>query len=155
MFADGTAGPMVGWGEASPTTDSSKFSCPAWTPLASFGSRPGKGQRGRSWGRRWYRVLGWLDEKGAWHSKKNPRKRGGLESAFQCLEEQEAGGGTGVGPPGKDPGKCPVGPGSPTRAAGGVAGWNELTTEVVTAEPHPGHTQVKEEECRTTLVAAS
>ena len=52
-----------------------------------------------------------------------------------------AGGGTGVGPPGKDPGKCPVGPGSPARAAGGVAGWYALTTEVVTAEPRPGHTQ--------------
>ena len=48
-----------------------------------------------------------------------------------------AGGGTGVGPPGKDP----VGPGSPTKAAGGVAGWYALTTEVVTGEPRPGHTQ--------------
>ena len=87
MFADGTAGPMVGWGGPSPTN------C-------------------------------WLGE--------------GISVSGRA---RMAGGGTGVGPPGKDPGKRPVGPGSPVRAAGVVAGWYALTTEVVTAEPHPGHTQ--------------
>ena len=60
---------------------------------------------------------------------------------FSVWKSRKAGGGIGVGPPGRDPGKCPVGPGSPARAAGGVAGWFALTTEVVTAEPRPGHTQ--------------
>ena len=83
---------------------------------------------------------GWT--KGGVAPEKTPRKRGGVG---ECISESGragiAGGGTGVGPPGKGPGKRPVGPGSPAKAAGGGADWNAPTTEVVTAEPRPGHTQ--------------
>ena len=79
--------------------------------------------------------------------KKSTKARGGRRVHFSVSGRA----GTGVGLLGKRP----VGPRSPAKAADGVVGWYALTTEVVTAEPRPGHTQGKEEACRTTLVAAS
>ena len=91
MFANGTAGPTVGWGGASPTIASSKFSCPAWTPLASFESRPGKSpvkcsqhlvvspwepQR-KDLGRTVVQGSRLAGRKGGVAPEKNPRKRGG------------------------------------------------------------------------------
>ena len=83
---------------------------------------------------------GWT-KRGHGTRKNSAKARGCGRVHFSVWKSRKAGGGTGVGPPGKHPGKCPVGPGSPARAAGGVAGWYALTTEVVTAEPRLGHTQ--------------
>ena len=104
--------------------------------------------RGQSWGGWLYRGPGWLGDMGQVTRKNSAKAWGVAECKSVSGRAGRTGGDTGVGPPGKDPGKCPVDPGCPVRAAGDVTGWYVRTTDVATP-------RAKEEPCRTTLAAAS